>query len=117
MTALAADRAELVGVLFALQQALEELVVRGLASTGGEELRRLSARGEELARAGAGYLAEQVGALVRAMREGGAAAKALLQAQTAMRVLERALSLDEATEALAELATATASGKIGRAHV
>jgi len=102
VTALGQERGELIATLFALQQAFEALIVRGLESTGLDDTRRLAALGDELARAGAAYLAAQVAALVHAVRErAGAAARALLRAQTAMRVLERVLSLDAAADALA----------------
>lgn len=102
MTPLSQERGELIATLFALQQAFEALIVRGLESSSVDDTRRLAALGDELARAGAAYLAAQVAALVHAVRErASAAARSLLRAQTAMRVLERVLSLDAAAEALA----------------
>ncbi|MGN6105516.1 MAG: hypothetical protein ACTHU0_10460, partial [Kofleriaceae bacterium] len=93
--------AEVVAALVALQQAFEELVVRGLASSGPDDLRRLQAIGDELGRAGAGYVAELIGALVRSAREAEAdAPRALLRAQTAARVFERVVSLELAADQL-----------------
>jgi hypothetical protein len=96
------EHAEAIAALFALQQAFEDLVVRGLKSSGPDDVLRLQAIGEEFGRAGAAYVAETVGTLVHLVREADdGAARALLRAQTAMRVFERVLSLDAATEALA----------------
>jgi hypothetical protein len=95
-----ARRAEVAEMLFALQQAFEDLIVRGLESTGPDDLRRLTALGDELGRAGAAYLAERIAVLVHAVRErDGGAARTLLRAQTAARVFERVLSLDAAAQA------------------
>lgn len=103
------ERAEVAATLFAVQQAFEALIVRGLESTGRDDLRRIAALGDELAGAGAGYLAGEITALVHAAREGGdGAARALLRCQTAARVFERVLSLDAAVEALDAAAAATA---------
>lgn len=96
------SRAEVAQTLIELQKCFEELVVRGVKSTGAGELDRLAAIGEEFGRAGAAYVAQTVGELVRAAREGDAsAARALLRAQTASRVFERVLSLDAAIDAFA----------------
>ncbi|HEU0031452.1 MAG TPA: hypothetical protein VFQ53_12525 [Kofleriaceae bacterium] len=92
----------MIAALFALQQAFEDLVVRGLRSSGPDDVRRLQAIGEDFGRAGAGYIADLVGKLVHLVREADSEApRALLRAQTAMRVFERVLSLDAAVEALA----------------
>ncbi len=95
--------AEVTEVLFALQQTLDELVVRGLQATGPDDLVRLTALGEEFGRVGAAYVADQVATLVRHVRgaEKGAA-RALLRTQTVLRVFERVLSIDAAILALAE---------------
>ena len=95
--------AEVTGALFALQQTLDELVVRGLEATGPDDLQRLSSIGEEFGRAGAGFVADQVLTLVRHIQgaEKGSA-RALLRAQTVLRVFERVLSIDAAIAALAE---------------
>jgi hypothetical protein len=95
-------RQEVVGVLFALTQALDELVVRGTRSAGPDDVRRLDALAQELGRAGAAHLAEVVATLLGEVRSGGAgAARTLLRAQTTVRLFERVLSLDEALEAFA----------------
>jgi hypothetical protein len=96
------DHAEITATLFALQEALEGLVVRGLRSSGPGDVKQLAALGDELARAGSAYAAEVIGALVHAVRESGdGAARALLRTQTVLRVFERVLSLDAAALALA----------------
>ncbi len=94
--------AEVTEALFALQQTLDELVVRGLQATGPEDLARLTALGEEFGRAGAGYVSDQISTLVRHVRgaEKGAA-RALLRTQTVLRVFERVLSIDAGILALA----------------
>lgn len=98
-----AERAEVTAALHALQLAFEDLVVRGLEATGPDDVRRLEAIGEELARAGAGYAASVIGALVRGVRESGRDnARLLLRAQTVMRVFERVFSLDAAAEMLSD---------------
>ncbi len=95
--------AEVTEALFALQQTLDELVVRGLQATGPDDLARLTSLGEEFGRAGAVFVAEQVATLVRHVRgaEKGAA-RALLRTQTVLRVFERVLSIDAGILALAE---------------
>jgi hypothetical protein len=99
-TQLTQERAEVTATLFALQQAFEDLIVRGLESTGPDDTRRLATLGEEFARAGAAYLAGLISALVHAIKErDDGAARALLRSQTAARVFERVLSLDAAAEA------------------
>lgn len=99
-TQLSQERAEVAATLFALQQAFEDLIVRGLESTGPDDTRRLAALGDELARAGAAYLAGLIAALVHTIKErDDGAARALLRTQTAARVFERVLSLDAAAEA------------------
>jgi hypothetical protein len=97
---LSQERAEVTATLFALHHAFEDLIVRGLEATGPDDVRQLATLGEELARAGAMYLAGLIAALVHAIREHDAgAARTLLRAQTAARVFERVLSLDAAAEA------------------
>ncbi len=98
----AGSHTEVTAALFALQQALENLFVRGIRAAAGDDVQRLSAHGEELGRAGAAYLAGQVDALIRHVRAADAeAARVLLRTQTALRVFERVLSLDVAVAALA----------------
>lgn len=91
------ERDEVIATLVALQQAFEQLIVRGLESTGPDDTRKLAALGEQL---GAPYLAGLIATLVHAINEhDDDAARALLRAQTAARVFERVLSLDAASEA------------------
>ncbi len=94
-----AERAEVTAALFALHHAFEDLVVRGLESSGPDDVQRLQAIGDEIGRAGAGYVAGAILDVVRRVRESDdGAARALLGAQTATRVFERVLSLDTAVE-------------------
>ncbi|MBA3395987.1 MAG: hypothetical protein H0T89_25370 [Deltaproteobacteria bacterium] len=100
--AAAGSHTEVTAALFALQQALENLFVRGIKAAASDDVQRLSAHGEELRRAGAAYLAGEVEALIRHVRAADAeAARVLLRTQTALRVFERVLSLDVAVAALA----------------
>lgn len=95
--------AEVTEALFALQAALDELVVRGLQATGPDDVARLTAIGEEFGRAGAAFVADQVATLIRHINGADkGAARALLRAQTVLRVFERVLSIDAAILALAE---------------
>jgi hypothetical protein len=100
--AAAGSRTEVTAALFALQQALENLFVRGIKAAASEDVQLLVAHGEELGRSGAAYLAGQVEALIRHVRAADAeAGRVLLRTQTALRVFERVLSLDVAVAALA----------------
>lgn len=91
---------EVTATLFSLQQAFEDLVVRGVRSVGADDVLRLQSLGEEFGRCGALYLSKIIAELVHTAKEGGdGAARALLRAQTASRVFERVLSLDAAAEA------------------
>ncbi len=93
--------AEVTEALFALQQTLDELVVRGLKATGPDDLARLMTVGDEFGRAGAAYVAEHVQTLVRHVRgDEKGSARALLRTQTVLRVFERVLSIDAAILAL-----------------
>ncbi|CAN5871726.1 hypothetical protein BH11MYX3_BH11MYX3_48780 [soil metagenome] len=93
--------AEVTEALFALQQTLDELVVRGLKATGPDDLARLTSIGDEFGRAGAAYVAEHVQTLVRHVRgDEKGSARALLRTQTVLRVFERVLSIDAAILAL-----------------
>ena len=98
----AGSHTEVTAALFALQQALENLFVRGIKAAASDDVQQLSAHSEELGRAGAAYLAGQIDALIRHVRAADAeAARVLLRTQTALRVFERVLSLDVAVAALA----------------
>lgn|SRR5690606_1064686 len=95
MTAIDPD--ELQEVLHALQRSrtlLDELVVRGVRAAGPAEHGRLDALREELWRVGARHLAEQLGALLEAMRSDDPAATShVLRAQTSLHLFDRVLTL------------------------
>ncbi len=100
--------AEASAALYSLHHAFEDLVVRGLESSGPDDVRRLEAIGDDLARAGASYVAGVIGEVVHRVRESDrGAARALLRAQTATRVFERVLSLDTAAEVFGGATAAT----------
>lgn len=94
-------QSEVIEALFAVQQTLDELVVRGVEATGPDDLARLTALSEGFAHAGATFVSDQLATLVRHVRgaEKGAA-RALLRAQTVLRVFERVLSIDAGLAAL-----------------
>ena len=73
---------------------LESLVVRGLRACGADELAQLRAFTDEFERAGASHVASAL-AMLHAQVEKGQreAARALLMAQTSVRLLERLLTL------------------------
>lgn len=77
-----------------LRGLLEGLVVRGLRACGEDELAQLRSYIEQLERAGAGHVAAALARLEGHIRGGDrAAAVDLLTAQTAVRLLERLLTL------------------------
>lgn len=85
-----------------LRDLLDDLVVRGLRTAGGDELRRLDAAREELGRFGAGHLAERLDELAAAVRAGSAGGGSLLRAQTSLRLFDSLLTREVAAELLAE---------------
>ncbi len=80
---------------------LDDLVVRGLRTAGGEELRRLDAAREELDRFGAAHLAGRLDDLAASVRAGGAGG-ALLRVQTSLRLFDSLLTREVAADCLAE---------------
>jgi hypothetical protein len=77
-----------------LRGMLENLIVRGLRACGEEELLQLQSFTEYLERAGAGHVAAVLGRLhSQIAADDRASARTLLTAQTAVRLLERLLTL------------------------
>lgn len=98
----AAERAEIVGAVAALQAQLDALVVRGVRTASADDLKQLAVLHEELDRIGAVHLAGRIGDLIARARSGdGKAAAALCGAQTALRVFDRVLTLHAARDLLA----------------
>jgi len=94
--------AELRDGLDRLHAALDDLVVRGVRAAGARDLSRLSALRDEFRAAGAEHLAGRLSALVDAVASGDrGAAAALMRASTSLRLLDRMLTLEVATQALA----------------
>jgi hypothetical protein len=94
MSAISAEFEELRVSIERLRGLLESLVVRGLRACGPDELTQLQSFTEHLERAGAGHVAAVLaglGALIQ--KDDRAAARALLEAQTSVRLLERLLTL------------------------
>jgi hypothetical protein len=92
---------EIIQTIDRLQTCLEELSVRGLRSTGPQDLKGLSALREEFQRIGADHLAGRISTVIEGIRnDDRSAAASLLRAQASLRVFERILTLDQAEAAL-----------------
>ena len=77
-----------------LRTLLENLVVRGLRACGADELAQLKAEVEHLDSVGAAHVSAVLAELhAQIERDDRAAARTLLKAQTAVRMLERLLTL------------------------
>lgn len=77
-----------------LRGMLDALVVRGLRACGPDELAQLRSFTEHLERVGAAHTAALLGGLESLIEKNApAAARALLEAQTSVRLLERLLTL------------------------
>ena len=77
-----------------LRTLLENLVVRGLRACGADELAQLRSQVEYLDSAGAAHVAAVLAELHRQIEgDDRASARTLLRAQTAVRLLERLLTL------------------------
>ena len=98
------DIAEIVQTIESLQSELDDLLVRGLRATEPATLARLRAREEEFERIGAGHMAQRLAKLSTAIdNDDPAAAKALLEAQTSLRLFERVLTVEVAGTTLQSL--------------
>ena len=94
MAELKAEYEELRISIERLRTLLETLVVRGLRSCGPDELAQLKSEAEYLDRTGAPHVAAVLAELhAQIERDDRAAARTLLKAQTAVRLLERLLTL------------------------
>jgi methylthioribose-1-phosphate isomerase len=93
--------AELRNALERLQNALDDLVVRGVRAAGAAELARLTSLRDEFRSAGAEHLAVRLSTLIDTLATGSRSSAAnLLRAMTAMRLFERMLTLEVAAGAL-----------------
>lgn len=87
-----------------LQKTFDNLVVRGVRTTGPQQLSMLEALREELVRIGAGHLAECIQEVITAIKNGAAnGSRALMSAQASLRVFERLITVDIAKEQLQEI--------------
>jgi hypothetical protein len=78
-----------------------DLAVRGLRSAGPSDLATLRAVRQEFQRIGADHLAGRIGDVVGAIEnDDRGAARALVRAQTSLRVFERILTLEVAAQSL-----------------
>ena len=85
---------ELRGNLERVRSLLETITVRGLRACGTDELAQLQSFAEDLERSGAAHVAGHLHELRDAAESGErAGARALLVAQTSVRLLERVLTL------------------------
>ncbi len=105
---------EIVQTVERLTAQFEDLVVRGVRSRGSEHLTVLDAMRTEFERIGAGHLASRVADLVTAIKnDDRGAAKALLRAQTSLRLFERLLTLEVAQNTLQGFVSGGAPGGFG----
>jgi hypothetical protein len=103
---------EIIQTISRLQEAFEDLAVRGLRSAGPRDLATLRAVREEFERIGADHLAGRIAEVVRAIEaHDRSAAKALLHAQASLRVFERILTLEIAAGALQALVDGKQEGE------
>ncbi|OJT25570.1 hypothetical protein BO221_06775 [Archangium sp. Cb G35] len=85
-----------------LRTELEQLYVRGLASSSAADWKKLASLAEQWERIGAGHIASRLMAALRAAETGTKdAPRALLSAHTSLHVFERVLSLEAAAESWA----------------
>lgn len=95
------DILEVLRTVDRLHGILADLMVRGLRSAGEAQVAPLEAVQQELDRIGASHLSGRIQALVDAIRDDDrGAARALLRAQTSLRLFERVLTLEHAVEML-----------------
>ena len=93
--------AELRDALDRLHAALEDLAVRGVRSAGARDLARLTSLQDEFQAAGAGHLSGRLATLAEAIRaDDRAASIGLLRAITALRLFDRMLTLEVASQVL-----------------
>ncbi len=94
--------AELRDALDRLHAALDDLAVRGLRAAGPQILTRLTALRDEFRGAGAEQIAGRLTTILEAVRaDDRASAAALLRAMTAVRLLDRMLTLEVAAGTIA----------------
>ncbi len=95
---------EIVHTIEQLQNAFEELTIRGLRSAGAEELNRLKHLKEEMERIGASHLAHRIDVVIEGIqKDDRKAAAALMRAQASLRVFERILTLETVEEIFSRL--------------
>jgi hypothetical protein len=93
--------AELRDALDRLHAALDDLAARGLRAAGASDLAKLEVLRDEFQSAGAGGIAERLGATIDAVRaDKRDAAATLLGAMTAARFFDRMLTLEVAASML-----------------
>lgn len=86
---------EIVHTIEQLQNAFEELTVRGLRSAGSEQLKKLESLKEEMERIGAAHMAHRIEVVIEGIqKDDRKAAAALMRAQATLRVFERVLTLE-----------------------
>ena len=94
MSHISAKCDELRASLERLRGLLDALTVRGLRACGADELAQLQAYADDLERSGAAHVATALATLHTQTEKGERkAARAMLEAQTSVRLLERLLTL------------------------
>ncbi len=94
MSSVPSECDEIRGSVEHLRRLLEGLIVRGLRACGPEELAQLQSSTEHLERIGAGHVGALLARLAMLIqKDDRAAAKALLEAQISVRLLERLLTV------------------------
>jgi hypothetical protein len=94
MPALAPEYEELRCSLDRIRSMLESLIVRGLRACGSDELAQLKAFADDLTRSGASHVATHLQSLHDQIQsDDRASARTLLTTQTAVRLLDRLLTL------------------------
>ncbi len=102
-------QSEIAGTVEELRSLLDDLVVRGLRTAGGEELQRLEAAREEFDRFGAAHLAGRLDDLAGAVRSGDAGGGALLRLQTSLQLFDSLFTREVAAGALEAAIAETAA--------
>ena len=96
--------AELREALDRLHTLFEELMLRGLRSAGAKEITRLANIRDEFRTAGAAHVADRLTTLLNAIESGEREAAAeSMRAVTAVRLFDRMLTLEVATDMMAQL--------------
>lgn len=99
------DQDEIVHTIELLQNAFEDLAVRGLRSVGSQQLQLLESLHEEMDRIGAAHMSERIKKIVDCIKaDDPGSARSLMQAQASLRVFDRLITIEAAEYKLMVLA-------------